>query len=149
MSISLLGPRGAYEFPWIRYALLRDNILHHLEQGAFTSSFSETYKIGTVLGGAPVFLSASRLREESNQAQALCLLPIGKLAISARTLAVLRFESTLPEGPPTRIIGAELKLPWLASNAQHLADVFGDLVTALLHLTEGATAESVIEVVET
>ena len=50
MSISLLGPSGAYEFPWIRYALLRDNILHHLEHGTFTTSFSETYKIGTVLG---------------------------------------------------------------------------------------------------
>lgn len=60
MSISLLGPSGAYEFPWIRYALLRDNILHHLEQGAFTTSFGETYKIGTVLGGAPVFLSANQ-----------------------------------------------------------------------------------------
>ena len=65
--------------------------------------------------------------------------PSSYLRISARTLAVLRFESTLPEGPPTRIVGVELNLPWLASNAQHLADVFGDLVTALLHLTEGAT----------
>ena len=62
---------------------------------------------------------------------------------------MLRFESTLPEGPPTRIVGVELNLPWLASNARHLADVFGDLVSALLQLTEGATAESVIEVVET
>ena len=149
MSISLLGPRGTYECPWIRYALLRDNILHHLEHGVFTTAFAETYKIGLVLGGAPILLSASKLREESSRAQALCRLPIDKLAISARTLAVLRFESTLPEGPPTRIVGGDLTLPWLASDAQHLADVFGDLVHAILTMTEETTETDQVDVVET
>ncbi len=149
MSISLIGPKGTYEFPWIRYALLRDNILHYLEHGVCTPAFTETYKIGISIGGSPALLSAQKLREEISRAQALCLLPIDKLAISARTLAVLRFESSLPEGPPTRVVGVDLNLPWLSNKSQQLSDVFGDLVTALLEITEGASDSDTVEVVET
>lgn len=149
MSISLIGPSGTYEFPWIRYALLRDNILHHMEHGVCTSAFTETYKIGISLGGSPALLSASKLRKEVIHAQVLATLPIDQLAISARTLAVLRFESSLPEGPPTRVIGVELNLPWLSKSSQQLADVFGDLLTALLQMTEGASESDHVEVIET
>ncbi|MBL8631692.1 MAG: hypothetical protein JNM40_00605 [Myxococcales bacterium] len=149
MSISLIGPSGTYEFPWIRYALLRDNILHHLEHGVCTSAFTEIYKIGISLGGSPALLSAKTLRQEVIRAQALCQLPIDQLAISARTLAVLRFESPLPEGPPTRVVGVALNLPWLSESAQQLADVFGDLVTALLQMTDGASDSDHVEVIET
>ncbi len=149
MSISFLGPSGSCEYPWIHYALLRDNILHHCEQGQITTRFSETYKISGSLAGLQTFVSATKLREEMHIAQDLLQRPIADLALSARTRAVLSFEQALPLGPPTQVVGPDLTLPWLSNEPQTLGQVFGDLLTSLLHITEGAKDTDRVEVIET
>lgn len=149
MSISFIGPSGACEFPWIHYALLRDNILHHCEQGQITTKFSETYKISGSLAGVQTSVSAKKLREEMIFARELIHRPITELAISARTRAVLSFEQALPLGPPTQVVGPDLSLPWLSNEPQTLGQVFGDLIESLLHITEGAKDTERVDVIET
>lgn len=149
MSISFIGPGGSCEYPWIHYALLRDNVLHHCEAGQLSLAFSEIYKISSALAGVPAQLSATKLRAELLSAKALVSRPISDLAISARTRAVLQFEQMLPLGPPTQIVGSELNLPWLAEGPESLGDVFGDLVQSLFLITEQAKDTDRVEVIET
>ncbi len=148
MSIAFVGPAGSCEFPWIQYALLRDNILHHLGKGALTPEFQEVYRIGEALGGVQIVISAQRLHEQLKMAQELCALDISTLAVSARTKAVITMDIDLPAGPPTTVIGVSLNLPWLSGDMQTLGDVFGRLVTKLLAITQGATETDVVEVVD-
>ena len=82
-------------------------------------------------------------------AQDLLQRPIADLALSARTRAVLSFEQALPLGPPTQVVGPDLTLPWLSNEPQTLGQVFGDLLTSLLHITEGAKDTDRVEVIET
>ncbi len=148
MSISFLSRAGAFEAPWIQYALLRDNVLHHIDAGQMTPRFQELYRIGECLGGATVKVSAVRLREQVQQAQLLCQLPIEKLAVSARTKAVISMDVELPIGPPTRIIGIGLNMPWIAEERNTLGDVFGQIVRKLLQITEGTTESDLVEIVD-
>lgn len=148
MSISFLGPRGSCEVPWIHYALLRDNVLHHLDHGTPSDTFSELYRVGQVLGGTNLFLRATKLDEELRQARTLCAEPIEQLALSARTRAVLTLKEDLPSGPPTAIVGLGFGLPWLPRGAEKLGDVFGPLIDSLLAITQDASETDTIEVAE-
>lgn len=149
MSLSFLGPRGGCEFHWIRFALLRDNVLHYCDAGLMSPNFSALYHASHVLGAQPVTVPALRLRDEVLCAQTLCDISIDLLAVSARTLAVLRMEQLLPPGPPTEIIGTRLTLPWLQGDLKTLGDVFGALIASLLHITEGAVESDIVEVIDT
>ena len=133
----------------MHYALLRDNILHHLEHGRPSASFVEVYRIGQVLGGASQLLRATKLSEELAQARALCERPIDDLALSSRTRAVLSVKQELPSGPPTERVGLMRSLPWLPSRAQRLGDVFGYLIDSLLSITRSAQDEDLVQVFET
>lgn len=148
MSITFIGPSGSCEVPWIRYALLRDNVLHHLDHGAPSPAFSEVYRVGQVLGGKSLILPAIKLREEIARARSLCLVPIEQMAISARTRAVLSMEEDLPGGPPTFVVGNQTQLPWLSGDPSRLGEVFGTLVDSLLALTRDATETDTVEVLE-
>jgi hypothetical protein len=148
MSITFIGPSGSCEVPWIRYALLRDNILHHLDHGAPSAAFSEVYRISQVLGGKPLILPAIQLREEISRARSLCLVPIDQMAMSARTRAVLSLEEDLPSVPPTFIVGSPTQLPWISGDPSRLGDIFGSLVESLLSLTRDATDTDTVEVLE-
>lgn len=148
MSITFIGPAGSCEFPWIQYALLRDNVLHHFEQMEATDTFRELHRMGHALGGQPVTVSAIRLRDELTQAQALCILPVDMLAISARTKALLFMQSDPPQGSPTEIIGLRLRLPWTVEEPSGLGDIFGNLVIALLEITSEAKELDVVEVID-
>lgn len=133
----------------MHYALLRDNILHHLEHGRPSESFTEVYRIGQVLGGASQLLRATKLSEELAQARALCERSIDDLALSSRTRAVLAVKQELPSGPPTERVGLLPSLPWLPSTAQRLGDVFGYLIESLLSITRSARSEDLVQVFET
>ena len=148
MSICFVGPGGVCEYPWIRYALLRDNVLHHLEQGDPSPAFSAIYGIANALRGHGVRLSAVKLRDELVQAEPLRSLPLEQLAISAGTLAAISMEHHFPITSPTRIIGTRLYLPWLSKSMPSLDAVFGSLWRELLAITEGAIQSDEVEVYE-
>lgn len=150
MSLSFIGPSGSYEVPWIRYALLRDNVLRHLDMDHYSPAFAALYSIGQVLGGAEVRLSALRLQDEAGRAQAgLAALPISELAISARTQAIIELETLLPAGPPTYVVGPTALAAWVASDAVTLGDAFKAITGALLEITANAQAGDVVEVYDT
>ncbi|HRI51079.1 MAG TPA: hypothetical protein PLW65_12935 [Pseudomonadota bacterium] len=150
MSLSFIGPSGSYEVPWIRYALLRDNVLRHLDKDSYSPAFGALYRIGHALGGTEVRLSAVQLQEEAGRAHAgLAELPISELAISARTKAIIELETMLPAGPPTYIVGPTALAAWVASDAVTLADAFKAITQALLAITANAQHGDIVEVYDT
>ena len=62
MSLCFQCPGGAVEERWIIYALMRDNIQHHLEQGSPSGAFEGIHRVEAVLGGRVVQLNAQRSR---------------------------------------------------------------------------------------
>jgi hypothetical protein len=148
MSITFIGPSGSCEFPWVQYALLRDNVLHHFERSDVSASFSELHRIAEATGGRRVSASAARLREQIARAQALCILPIAKLAISAWTRAVLFPKSGVLLSGSTELIGPQVSLPWVSGNPQTLGDIFGNVCSGLLEITKYATDSDVVEVID-
>lgn len=148
MSICFIGRGGSCEYPWIRYALLRDNVLHHLEGGEPSQAFSALYSVAGALRGASVTISAEKIRDELERARPLLDLPIEELAISARTQAVISMERQLPIGGPTFVVGPSLSLPWLPQWTTTLDGVFGSLLREILRITEGASPQDMLEVHE-
>lgn len=150
MSMSFIGPSGSCESPWIRYALLRDNVMHHLESGTISSRFMSLYSMAAALGGAPVTVSARRLHDEAAEIVAKLLeLPRTELAISARTQAVIRFDVPLPLGPPTMVLPDLTSLPWVSPASETLGAVFGSLARDLLRITSGASEVDQVQVIDT
>ncbi len=148
MSMTFIGPAGSCEFPWIQYALLHDNVLHHFKNKEEAGSFCELHRAGEALGGRTVTVSAMRLREELSQAQALCLVPVEKLAISAQTQAILSVQTDRqPDGLP-ELASPWLRLPWTIAEPRSLGDIFGNLVAGLLDITSGAKESDLVEVID-
>lgn len=148
MSLTFIGPAGSCEFPWIRYALLRDSVLHHYDHGMMSPSFSELYRVGDALGGHRLSLPARNLRAQLTRAQVLCTLSISNLAVSSRTKAVIGLVLEEKGGPATQLIGPNLQRPWLFGELHTLDDVFGQLVRDLLQITSGSSLSDVVDVVD-
>ena len=148
MSISFVGPAGSCEFPWIHYALLRDNVLHHMDNGQMSPSFHEIYAIADTLGGPPVTLPALTLREELRRAKVLCVTPAHEMAVSAATKSVLWPDLPADQGPATHVVGPHLQVPWLIEKPDTLGDVFGGLIDSLIEITDGATESDKVEVLD-
>lgn len=150
MSMTFIGPSGTCEFPWIQYALLRDNIFHYLERTQPAGAFPELRRAGEALGGRTVATSALRLRDEAARAQALCTLAVEKLAISSVTKGILLMHADPQSSPelPTEVVGLKIELPWLGGEAKSLGDVFGNLIAGLLDITRGAKDTDQVEVID-
>jgi hypothetical protein len=147
MSLLFYGPRGELEQRWIAFALLRDNVRHHLEQGVPTSEFAEIHRAAAALGGRRIVLSAARLRAELQKAQSLMQRPISELAISTATRAALDGTWPPPESESTALIGADRRaVPWLRAAGSSLDAAFGNLIRGLLDITEGAQEGDAVEV---
>ncbi|WP_437640491.1 hypothetical protein [Sorangium sp. So ce854] len=151
MSLSFSGPNGWIEQRWIVYALLRDSIQHHLEDGTPGEAFSAIHGVAGALGGQRVLLPARKLHEELRSARAaLAGRPIEALAISGRTRAVISLSWPPPEQRETMLVRdwgdsvPLLGMPW----GDSLDDVFGHLVEGLLRITEGASESAQVEVMD-
>jgi hypothetical protein len=149
MSLSFVGPRGSFEERWIVYALLRDNVQHHLEGGQRTPAFAELYGIAEAIGGPPVKVPAQSLRAQIGRAVDLLDKSIDELAISSRTKTALALRSSLPDDPDTELVRDKMGgVPFLRGTPRTLDEVFGDLVEHLLSITEDALPEDVVEVLD-
>ena len=147
MSLSFVGPAGSVEQRWIVYALLRDNIQHHLEGGQPSGDFTNIHALATALAGAGVKVPARGLRAELERAkQELGPLPFSELAVSARTRAVLAFDWPPPEARATTLLREwGQSIPLLGGPYRTLEEVFGHLVDALLSITDGAVPADLVE----
>jgi hypothetical protein len=145
MSLAFQGPNGAFERRWIVYAMLRDNVQHHLEGGTPTEAFSALHALSTALSSGEVKVPARQLHAEMTRARELLERPISDLAVSIRTRAVLALCQSFPDLRGTELVSVA---QWTAHlpicGAETLADVFGSLVQELLRVTEEATEEDLL-----
>jgi hypothetical protein len=148
MSMTFIGPAGSCEFPWIQYALLHDNVLHHFKHKETADRFRELHRASEALGGRTVTVSAMRLREELSQAQALCTVPVEQLAISAETQAILSVQLAQRTDGLLELGGPGIRLPWTIAEPQSLGDIFGNLVAGLLDITCGAKESDLVEIID-
>ncbi|MFO0570724.1 MAG: hypothetical protein U0263_34125 [Polyangiaceae bacterium] len=146
MSLLFVGPSGSTERRWIIYALLRDNVLHHLEGGVPSGRFAVIHGVSVALGGNPVRILASELRRELSSAQALRTRPIAELALSARTVAVISHAWPLPEHSATRLAQDWNAFPQVAAGADTLGDVFGTFMDELIAVAKSDDAGAIVEV---
>ncbi len=149
MSLTFHGPRGGFERRWIVYAMLRDNVQHHLEGGAPTEAFSALHALGAALSRGEVTVPARKLHAELTRARGLLDRPIDDLAVSIRTRAICSLLFPLPNLQATELASAaEWTVPFPMAMGKTLGDVFGSLVEELLHVTEGASEEDVLTAID-
>ena len=150
MSLLFKGKTGEFEQRWIVYALLRDNIQHHLEGNSPTAVMGTIHRVTEALGGGTVRLEARALhREISDARKALAKMPFAKLAISVRTLAVVSLTWPPPDSNETMLLENQGKrMPFLDLHGETLQDVFGILMDELLRITKGASVDDVVEVTD-
>lgn len=139
MSLSFAGTKGTVERRWIEYAMLRDNVQHHLERGTPAGAFPNLHRISEALGGRTVELSAKGLHEELTRARGLLERPVAELAISQRTRAAVELQWPPSGGDSTTLLATSGLTSLLSGREKVAGDVFGGLLEALLTLTEGAT----------
>lgn len=150
MSLLFQAPGGTFEQRWIYYAMLRDNVQHHLEGGAPSEAFSALHAIARVLSAGRVVVPAARLRGELERARDEVLaLPMSEFAVSLRTNAVISVTWPLPERRDTMLIrdASSTNIP-IDPGMKTLGDAFGHLVVSLLKVTGGAAADDVVEVLD-
>jgi hypothetical protein len=150
MSLSFTTDTGAVEIRWIIYALIRDNVQHHLEAGAPASRFETLHQISAALGGPSVSLPAARLADEMATVERdLLARPIADLAITARTRAVSHLQWPEVTGPDSEVVGPLEILGALTHGAKTLDDVFGETVRDLRELAAGAGTDRAVLVTDT
>ena len=137
MSLIFIGPAGSVEHSWIAYALLRDNVQHHLEGGRRGPSFHRLHQIADATRQKNLALPASGLHDELLKArEGLRDRPRSELAISMRTRSVISLVWPPPDKNETMLVSEQPGglLPWLPSGEQ-LLDVFGHLLDDLIRIT--------------
>jgi hypothetical protein len=150
MTLAFHGPSGSFERRWIVYAMLRDNVQHHLERGTRGTEFAHLHALGDALVRGEVSVPASELRRELERVGDMLRLPIEELAVSVRTRSIqmLRFP-VLTEGETVLAADIGWEAPFPLADALTLDDAFGSLVAELLRVTESATPSAVVTVVDT
>jgi hypothetical protein len=96
VSLTFDGPGGSFERRWIVYAMLRDNVQHHLEGGEPTPAFQHLHQLGDALSSGSVSVPALALRGELERLAGLLERPLSQLAVSLRTRAVHMLHFPLP-----------------------------------------------------
>lgn len=149
MSMSFIGPSGSFERRWIVYAMLRDNVQHHLEGGTPTEEFGALHRLGDAMWTGKVSVPALALRAELSKAAELLARPIADLAVSIRTRAVCTYTLNRPDERGTVLARLmEWEVPYPLLDAATLDDAFGSLHAELMRITEGATPTDVVEVLD-
>ncbi len=148
MSLSFITPRGSLERRWIEFALLRDNVQHHLEGGVPSAAFTNLHRITEALGGKELELPAKALREELLKAEPLLKRPVAELAISMRTRTVVERIWPIPPGAETKLVKDTSSTSVLDGREKELTDVFGVLLYGLLRITEGAGETEKLRVID-
>jgi hypothetical protein len=149
MSLSYVGPKGSFEERWIVFALLRDNVQHHIEGGTRTEAFGAVYSISEALGGGQVKIDARALNEQVTRAKVLLARPVDDLAISLLTKTAIHLLWPPRGEHETALVKDTMdSVPGVQRDARTLHDVFGDFVEQLLSITDGAAAGEVVEVID-
>jgi hypothetical protein len=150
MSLSFIGPGGSCERRWIVYALLRDNVQHHLEDGTPTAAFATLHALGDALAKGEISVPIGALRAELDRVAPLLKRPVADLAVSSRTRAVCALELPLTSDRGTELAsGVGWEPPISLASVATLGDAFGSLVDELLRITADAAEDARLTVLDT
>lgn len=142
MSFLFVGPKGSFEVRWITYALLRDNVQHHL-----ADPHPLLHEVSAALRTGRATLPAAALHAEATAARdALVGRPFAELAVSERTLSVLAFKPP-PASTGATMLAADIGgASFVDPRSSTLGDVFGNLLRNLVEITDGAGPDELVEV---
>jgi hypothetical protein len=139
MMLALItGPSGEFEADWIRLALLKDNVQHHLEKGHPSCRFWGIHELADAIhqrSGASI--SARRLRGELLEAwNALAEKPISDIAMSLETRAlVISPENTIAVRGTLLVRFSDWEVPCALDGARTLSGAFFPLLLELERVT--------------
>ena len=150
MSLAFHGPSGSFERRWIVYAMLRDNVQHHLEHGTRGTEFPHLHALGEALIRGEVSVPALELRRELERVSDMLRRPIEDLAVSVRTRSIQMLRFPVPTKGET-VLASDIgwEAPFPLEGAPTLDDAFGSLVAELLRVTDAATDSDLVTVVDT
>jgi hypothetical protein len=149
MSLIFQGPGGSFERRWIVYAMLRDNVQHHLEGGAPSGEFSALHTLGEALSNGEVTVPAPKLRSELLRARVLLDRPADDLAVSVRTRAACNLSFPLPAVSATALAAQEdWTVPFPMEGAETLGDLLGSFLEELLRVATGASDSDVVRAID-
>jgi hypothetical protein len=152
MSLSFIGPKGAFERRWIVYALFRDNVQHHLEKGKPGADFAAIHSIADALGSGSngIEIPAAKLRAEIEIAKnKLRDIPISDLAVSLRTRAVVTRSFPLPDQPATALAGPMgWIVPWPTGHAETVGELFESFSDELLKILGDGSGNDVVTIID-
>lgn len=149
MSLTFIGPSGTIERRWIVYAMLRDNVQHHLEGGRPSGEFDALHGMADALLYGETTVSAATLSNEMSRLLPLLEKPISELAVSNRTQAVQHFAFPLPQNLETCLAAQiEWRPTYPLQGASTLGDVIGNIVAELQRITAQAGLDDVVKVID-
>lgn len=147
MSIAFVGRRGATEIRWIVWALLRDNVQHHLEGGRETTAFRLLHSVSTVFRGDVVCLPAAPFNRELRTIKdALKKLPVDQLAMTSRTRSVMTYQWPAAPSTTSEVVGPLAEFGTLVTNAATVGDVFEGTLDDLCAMTQDAGPDERIDI---
>lgn len=143
----MLGKGASYEFRWRRWALLRDAVVAHLEDGKPGSRFPEFATIGDALGVDSVSIEATKLARELREIRAaLGKLSVDDLVLGPPTASVLYRGTTLEAARPlTRTELLQIAPP---GGAETLEQYFSTMFESMLHVCASPTEDGTIEILD-
>lgn len=146
MSLALIGQGASYEFRWRRWALLRDTVAAHLEDGKTGSRFPRFASIGNALV-SPLKLPAQELRREiAAIREGLGPLPITELMLGEATAAVLYIGARVET--PRPLTRTELAQIAPIGDVIKLDDYFLSMFTSIVEVCDSADDEGMVEVID-
>ena len=146
MSLALIGRGASYEFRWRRWALLRDTVAMHLEDGRSGSRYPQLALLGDAMV-EPQRIDAAALGAEASEVRdKLAGMPIEKLAIGAATAAVLYHGARV--AAPRLLNDTELAQIAPVGTSVDLREYFQSMLDSIAEVCRSPHEDGKIEVID-
>ena len=146
MSLALIGRGASYEFRWRRWALLRDTVAMHLEDGRTGSRYPHLAQLGDAIV-EPRRIDASALATEAAEVrEKLGGMPIEKLAIGEATAAVLYHGAHI--AAPRLLNDTELAQVAPVGTAADLREYFQSMIDSIADVCRHPHEDGKLEVID-
>lgn len=143
----MVGMRASYEFRWRRWALLRDVVATHLEEGSSGARFPHLASVGKALGVSTLRIPAAELASElSSIREGLAARSVEELVLGPITAQVLYPNVKLAAARP--LTRTELAHVAPVGDAKTLGEYFASMLDAFLEVCKSPHADGAIEVID-
>lgn len=141
----MVGTKSSFEFRWRRWALLRDVVVTHLENGVAGSRYRHFTSIGSALGVSSLEVPAAPLERELLEIRtALANRPISDLVLGPATAKVLNPDAELAVARP--LTRTELSDVAPIGADETLGQYFASMIDSMLEVCAEPDEDGVVEV---